>query len=467
MSVPPKKPLQPLDKLKTSAFDRRLSIAKTSLNIGKRWATNNAIGLFKNKEEKALQKQVFIKEQSEYLVNELGKLKGSVVKIGQMLALYGEHFLPPEITKALQTLNDNTTTFAWHIIDSALKKELGEKVYDFEIEHHPIGTASLAQVHRATHKKTGEQVVFKVQYPNIADAVDSDLDLFHQLLKVTNLVPQTRQLDEWFEEIRDLLHHEVNYLLEAKTTQLFYERLANDERYIVPKILPEYSTARLLCMSYEAGISIHDEQIFNLSQHRKNHIAKASIDIMLKEIFLWGDMQTDPNFGNYLIRLGKNDDEMDKLILLDFGAIRQFDEKLLDIAKDLMLAGYYHDRQKMVQIIDKAGGFYPFFANINTQVKSDLVDLFLLASEPFSLPSQNPNIPDFALTEQQYYLWKNSDLHNRVIKLASKSATSKAFSVPPKELMFISRKFIGAYTFMTVLNATSKADELMQAFIGK
>lgn len=454
---------QPLDEIKTSAFDRRLSLAKTSFNIGKRWATSSAVNLFKSKEEKTLQKQAFIKEQSQYLVAELGKLKGSVVKIGQMLALYGEHFLPPEVTEALHTLNDNTATFSWNIIQSALIKELGDKIHEFAIEQTPIGTASLAQVHKAVHKSTGEPLVFKVQYPNIAEAVDSDLDLFRQLLKVTNIVPQTRQLDDWFEEIRDLLHHEVNYLLEAKTTELFYQRLQHDKRYVVPKVLPEYSTARVLCMSYESGISINSDQIANLPPHRKDRLAQASIELMLKEIFVWGDMQTDPNFGNYLIRLNDNGD--DKLVLLDFGAIRQFDDKLLSVAKNLMLAGHQHDHEKMRQAITQAGDFYPFFANLNEKVKADMVELCLLASEPFSLPAQNPTIPNHVLDKDGYYLWEHSDLHNRVLKLAGLSATSKSFSVPPKELMFISRKFIGAYTFMTVFSAKTKADLLMKDFI--
>ena len=456
---------QPLDQLKTSAFDRRLSIAKASLNIGRRWATNSAFGLFKSKEEKAAQKQVFMREQAQYLVDELGKLKGSVVKIGQMLALYGEHFLPPEITEALQTLNSQTTAFAWPIIESALQQELGEKIHEFDIDHTPIGTASLAQVHRAVHKATGEQVVFKVQYPNIANAVDSDLDLFRQLLKVTNVVPQTRQLDEWFEEIRDLLHHEVNYLLEAKTTETFYQRFAGDQRYVVPRIINEYSTARLLCMSYERGVSILDEQVFALPQERRNAIGQASIEIMLREIFEWGDMQTDPNFGNYLIRLAEHSDQhIDQLILLDFGAIRQFDDKLLTIARNLLLAGFYHDRGKMRQVIDQAGEHFEFFANLTDAVKDDMVALCLLASEPFSLPSRNPTIPPNVLDVHGNYIWAESDLHNRVIKLAGKSATSTAFSVPPKELMFISRKFIGAYTFMTVLDARTKAHDLIAKF---
>lgn len=457
---------QPLDALKTSALDRRLSIAKASLNIGRRWATNSAFGLFKTKEEKQLQKQAFMREQAQYLVEELGKLKGSVVKIGQMLALYGEHFLPPEITEALQTLNDQTTAFAYPIIESALLNELGEKIHEFDIDPNPIGTASLAQVHRATHKPTGEQVVFKVQYPKIADAIDSDLDLFRQLLKVTNAVPQTRQLDEWFEEIRDLLHHEVNYLLEADTTELFYQRLQGDNRYVVPRIWRTFSTARVLCMTFEAGVSIMDERVFALPQVRRDAIGQAAIEIMLREIFEWGDMQTDPNFGNYLIRLAEDSGQaIDQLVLLDFGAIRQFDDSLLSIAKSLMAAGFYHDSHKMTQAIESAGQVYPFFANLTSQIKADMVDLFLLASEPFSLPAYNPTIPKQALDKDGYYLWAESDLHNRVIKLAGQSAASKAFSVPPKELMFISRKFIGAYTFMTVLEARTKAEDLVGKFL--
>ena len=151
-------------------------------------------------------------------------------------------------------------------------------------------------------------------------------------------------------------------------------------------------------------------------------------------------------------------------MLLDFGAIRQFDDNLLLIARNLLLAGVFHDRSKMRQAIDQAGKHFEFFANLSDSVKNDMVELCLLASEPFSLPSRNPTIPPHALDVHGNYIWAQSDLHNRVIKLASKSATSKSFSVPPKELMFISRKFIGAYTFMTVLDARTKAHDLMATF---
>jgi len=90
---------QSIDSLKTSGFERRMSIAKTSLNIGRRWAGNSVSGMFLNKEARTARNQAFMEEQATYLATELGKLKGSVVKIGQMLAIYGEHILPPEITR--------------------------------------------------------------------------------------------------------------------------------------------------------------------------------------------------------------------------------------------------------------------------------------------------------------------------------------------------------------------------------
>lgn len=453
-----------LDELKTSRFDRHLSIAKTSLNLGRRWAGNSVSGLFLSKEAKEARKQDFLQEQANYLVSELGKLKGSVVKIGQMLALYGEHMLPPEITQALQSLNDNTATLSWSVIESTLKSQLKDKFDDFDINPLPIGTASLAQVHRATIKKTGQQVVLKVQYPGVADAIDSDLSLFKQLLKVTNVIPQTRALDTWFEEIRDLLHHEVNYLIEATTTERFYQRLKDDSRYVVPQILPEYSTNQVLCMSYEEGVPISSHALQQLSQERRDAIGQAAINIMIQEIFVWGEMQTDPNFGNYLVRLDET--HGDKLVLLDFGAVRQFDEQLLTIAKKFLIAGFYHDKHAMMSVMEHHTG-YAFFDTMSPTIRSDMADIFLLATEPFSHPDHNHSLPASCLDEQHRYLWANSQLHTRLMKYTRQAMQSKEFNMPPKELMFISRKFIGAYTFLTVLNARTHADDLIKPFIDK
>lgn len=452
---------QSIDNLKTSGFERRLSIAKTSLNIGRRWAGNSVSGMFLDKDARTARNQVFMETQANYIAEELGKLKGSVVKIGQMLAMYGEHVLPPEITRALQTLNDDTATLAWPKIEQALRYTLGDKLSELDIDPIAIGTASLAQVHRATVIATGEQVVLKIQYPGVADAIDSDLALFKRLLKVSNVVPQTRALDAWFEEIRDLLHHEVDYNSEAATTERFYQRLQDDARYVVPKINRDYSSKRLLCMSYEPGISVTSDALQSLSLERRNAIGQSAIEIMMREIFVWGEMQTDPNFGNYLIRLSEQEDELDKLVLLDFGAIRQFDSALLTIAHNLLRAGYYHDKQAMKAAMTG----YEFFDTMSEKVTSDIASLFLLATEPFSTPDNNSNIPKNCLDEQRHYIWANSKLHSRISATASRAMKSLEFNLPPKEFMFISRKFIGAYTFLTVIDARTDSAKLVKPFL--
>ncbi|GAA5005587.1 AarF/ABC1/UbiB kinase family protein [Acinetobacter puyangensis] len=450
-----------LDNLKTSAFDRRLSIAKASLLAGTRWATANATSMFSSETEKEKIRKQAMTEQANYLVQEIGKLKGSVVKIGQMMALYGEHFLPVEITTALNTLNDKTVALSWSAIEPHLRSQLGSKLDELNVDREPIGTASLAQVHRATRKSDGLELVLKIQYPGVAEAIDSDMSLFRSMLKLTRMVPQTREFDEWYEEVRSMMHREVDYDMEASTTKRFAERLAKDDRYIVPHIVDDYSNDRILCMTFERGVPINSPAMLTLPQARRNALGEASLDIAVRELFEWGEMQTDPNFGNYLVRLGNGADIKDKIVLLDFGAIRQFDDHLLSVARHLIIAGYHHDKAQMVAAMTG----YHFFDSIPASIKPDMAEVFLLATEAFSTPQNNPQMPAGLMDAEHRYDWKKSQLHSRVIQQASKSMASRYFSVPPKEFMFISRKFIGAYTFMTVIDAKTNIRDMVTPFL--
>ena len=450
-----------LKQLKTSSMDRRLSIAKASLLAGTRWAASSATTIFSSEAEKEKKRKKAMKEQADYLVSEIGKLKGSIVKIGQMMALYGEHFLPEEITQALNTLNNQTVALAWPAIKQQLEQQLGSKLHDLTIDREPLGTASLAQVHRATRNSDGLEIVLKIQYPGVADAIDSDMSLFRNMLKLTRMVPQTREFDQWFDEVREMMHREVNYKIEAATTRRFAERLKDDSRYIVPQIVDEYCTDQVLCMTFERGVPINSPVMLSLPQERRNQLGEASLEIAVREIFEWGEMQTDPNFGNYLVRLGDGAEAQDKIVLLDFGAIRQFDEHLLKVARNLIKAGYDHNIDEMVHAMTG----YEFFDSIPQSIKPDMAKVFLLATEAFSSIMNNPDLPAGVMDANQRYDWKKSQLHSRVMQRASKSMASRYFSVPPKEFMFISRKFIGAYTFMTVIDAKTNVRKMVANFL--
>lgn len=450
-----------LDQLKTSAFDRRFSIAKASVVAGTRWATANASSMFANDENKSKKRKQAMSDQANYLVQEIGKLKGSIVKIGQMMALYGEHFLPEEITQALHTLNNNTVALSWPAIKAQLRSELGAKLDDLTVDHEPLGTASLAQVHRAVRKSDGLEIVLKVQYPGVAEAIDSDMSLFKNMLKLTRMVPQTREFDEWFDEVREMMHREVDYHMEAATTKRFYDRLHDDGRYIVPQVIDEYTTNRVLCMTFERGVPINSPVMLSLPQARRDKLGEASLEVAIREIFEWDEMQTDPNFGNYLVRLGNGKDIQDQIVLLDFGAIRQFDQNLLKVARGLIVAGYQHDLNQMISAMQG----YSFFDQMPDSVKPGMAKVFMLATESFSSPQNNPDLPPDVMDADGKYNWRKSQLHGRVIKQAGESMASRYFSVPPKEFMFISRKFIGAYTFMTVIDAHTNMRKILEAHL--
>lgn len=452
---------QKLQHLKTGGFERRWSLAKASIVAGTRFATSSASTMFSDEATRELKRKKSMGEQAEYLVNEMGKLKGSIVKIGQMMALYGEHFLPDEVTRAFHQLNDNTIALEWSTIEAHIKQELGEKRFnDLIIDHEPLGAASLAQVHRARRKSDGTELVLKVQYPGVADAIDSDLSLVAQMMRLARVVPQTREFDEWLEEVRSMMHREVNYPQELETTRLFKEHLKGDERYVVPKVYPDYSTPRILAMSYEHGVPINSNAIMTLSQERRNKLAEASLEICFREIFDWGEMQTDPNFGNYLVRLGDGESTPDKIILLDFGAVRDFPEDLLDLARRFTKASALRDREALLAAMNS----FNFFDTMPLEVKIGIGDLFFLAVEPFS---DLKDAPSNAITADGRYIWAKSNLHNRVLMQAAKSAANRHFTVPPKELMFISRKFVGAYTFMTVIDAQIDGQKLFAPFLAK
>src|SRR5690606_35835455 len=133
--------------------------------------------------------------------------------------------LPEVVIKELCLLNDHTESLAWSTIKSELKKELGIFFDDFIIDPEPIGSASLAQVHKAVIKKTGEAVCLKVQYPGIAEAIDSDLKDLALLLKLSGYLSKDDAFDYWMNEFSLMLRQEVDYVKEKATTQHFYNLL--------------------------------------------------------------------------------------------------------------------------------------------------------------------------------------------------------------------------------------------------
>lgn len=450
-----------VDRIKTGALERRFSLARAGFVATTRFALQSAGNLLNSGDTRTRRQKEILSGQAQYLVKELGKLKGSVVKIGQMMALLGEHFLPDEVTAALHMLESETTALAWPAMEQHLREQLGDRMDELEIEQEPLGAASLGQVHKARRKTDGRELALKIQYPGVAAAIDSDLDAVVQLLRLTRLVPMNEDFQGWLEEVRSMLKREVNYGLELETTRHFSEILHDDPRFRVPDVFPEYSTDSVLCTSFERGVGVADPKVLALPQQRRNAIGKAIMDICCREVFVWSKMQTDPNFGNYLIHIAEGADDSDRIVLLDFGAFRDFDESVLGPGKEMIRASFFRDRERLLKALQDLKFLH---RNVPEKNLNQFIELCFMAVEVLADPDVHP-MPDYVLNERREYLWGKSDLPDRVMLKASKSALSVHFDVPPKEFIFLARKLLGAYTFLHVIRAEVRGDTILRPYL--
>ncbi len=433
---------EPLKDLRTTLLTRGFSLARASWKAGAlaagQWlngsdpkSSNNWLG------------------KVELLIDELGKLKGTAMKVGQTLSIYGEHLLPKEVNELLKTLQQNSPPLAWDKIHAVLRKELGEdKLQQLNIDQEPVAAASIGQVHKAQVKATGQTLALKVQYPGVAEAVETDLKLLKFILNLSEIVPRGPRFDQIFSEIRDMFNQEIDYSIELKFAQSFRERLKDDDRYVVPDVFPEFSSQRVIAYEYIEGHRADSAEVQALSLERRNHLGRSYLDLYLRELFEFRQVQTDPHLGNYRIQIDPSSDK-DRLVLFDFGAVRDVPSHFLK--------SYYYVVEGSIQadprLIEKAGRMLGLILPEDPlQLVEDYVKLTLLIVEPFS-------------DTKNVYDWGISDLPKRVASQGTKIATSYRLRAPPRELIFLDRKLGGVFIFLSVLKCKMAARDLVLAAI--
>ena len=152
-----------IKQIQQGGLRRRIALGTAGARSGLGLLSSRASGLFVPKDKQQAHNDAALEREALRFVAYLGELKGAYVKIGQMLALYGEHILPKPITQALHTLEDQTSALQWDTIKPSLQQDLGESFNELEIKHDAFAAASLAQVHRATATQEGIDLALKVQ----------------------------------------------------------------------------------------------------------------------------------------------------------------------------------------------------------------------------------------------------------------------------------------------------------------
>ena len=289
----------------------------------------------------------------------LGGLKGPLMKVAQLLSTIPD-VLPPEYAAELGKLQANAPPMGAAFVKRRMQAELGpdwqKRFGSFELA--PAAAASLGQVHRAT-SHDGAKLACKLQYPDMASAVEADLrqlDLLFALHRRMDPSIDTREIGK---EIGERVREELDYRREAKQAALYAHMLAGTDEVRVPNIHADLSTGRLLTMDWLDGeplLSFKDH-----SQDVRNAIGIAMFKAWWVPFSRFGVIHGDPHLGNYAVRDGGTG-----INLLDYGCIRIFPPKFVGGVVDLYRGLQTGDEARIVHAYEVWG-----FKNL----KRELIDV--------------------------------------------------------------------------------------------
>jgi predicted unusual protein kinase regulating ubiquinone biosynthesis (AarF/ABC1/UbiB family) len=312
-------------------LERGLAAVNLVARGGARYASN-APKLFAAAGEARQQlRQDLALETAQDVAETLGAMKGVLMKIGQM-ASYIDEGLSPAVRRTLSRLQDSVPPMSPQLAATVVESELGEPPERAfaEWDPEPIAAASIGQVHRAiTHD--GRAVAVKVQYPGIAEAIAADLDNVALLRRMLKITAPSQDVDALLSELRDRVLEEIDYRREAANQALFAEYYDGHPTIIVPKIISELSTRRVVTSELAVGTRFAD--LANWPQHERDLAAETIFRFVFRSLYELHAFNGDPHPGNYLFH-GDG-----KVTFLDFGLVKHFTATellpLMNMAKNL------------------------------------------------------------------------------------------------------------------------------------
>ncbi len=373
----------------------------------------------------------------------LGGLKGPLMKVAQILATIPDA-LPSEYVDELKQLQANAPSMGWPFVKRRMTAELGvgwqRKFGSFE--RHAAHAASLGQVHTAT-AKDGTKLACKLQYPDMASAVEADLRQLKLVFTIYERYDNAISTRQIHAELSERLREELDYKREAKHMQLYGAMLSGVEEVHIPTPLPELCTDRLLTMSWLGGEPLMGFKGADLEV--RNRIARNMFNAWYVPFYEYGVIHGDPHLGNYTVR----DDHT--VNLLDFGCIRVFPPKFVSGVIDLYRALSQKDEALAVHAYE-TWGF--------TGMSKEMIDTLNIWAEFIYAPLMEDKIQKIQETDSgQYGAQVAGKVHRELRRLGGVE--------PPREFVLMDRAAVGLGSVFMHLRAEINWHRLFHDLIGE
>lgn len=297
-------------------------------------------------------------ETASDLARDLEELGPTWVKLGQLLATRAD-LLPEAHIAALSTLQDDVDPLPFDTVREVVESELDVRVSNaFEtFDEEPLASASLGQVHRAV-LRDGRQVAVKVQRPGIRDTIEQDLEIMRTIagmLDEHTEVGERYRISHIVEEFRRSLARELDYRREAVSLDELRANLSSFDRLVVPEHIPDFTTPRVLTMTYVDGVKVTEMGDLRRLDLDGDALVDDLFRAYLKQMLADGFVHADPHPGNVLL----TDD--DRLALIDVGMIIRFEPQTRERLLRLLLAVADGEADQAATVALAMGTRTPFF----------------------------------------------------------------------------------------------------------
>ena len=300
--------MKTIDYIPTSKIERATKLVQTGAKVG----VNYLKYYGKKMVNSDLTRDKLNEDNAEDIYDGLKSLKGSALKVAQMLSM-DKSFLPQAYVEKFSLSQFSVPPLSAPLVLKTFKTNFGKTPYEIfdEFNANSVNAASIGQVHSAV--KNNKKLAVKIQYPGVANSISSDLALVKPIaIRMFNL--QGKDSDKYFKEVEDKLIEETNYLLELQQSQEVVDACKKIDNLVFPEYYPEYSSEKIITMDWMTGV--HLSEFKNSDPIIANKIGQALWDFYMYQIHVLKKVHADPHPGNFLVN------DKNELIAIDFGCMK-------------------------------------------------------------------------------------------------------------------------------------------------
>ncbi len=437
--------MKTLDRIPTGKIERATQLVKTGFKVG-----GNYVAYYGEKiVNPSLNKDKLNENNAEDIYDGLKNLKGSALKVAQMLSM-DKIIMPQAYVDKFSLSQFSVPPLSAPLVRKTFKKYLGkypEEIYD-SFTPDALNAASIGQVHKAT--KDGKNFAVKIQYPGVSDSISSDLAIVKPFAtRMFNL--KGKDSEKYFKEVEDKLLEETDYVLELKQSIEVSKKCNAIENLRFPNYYPEFSSEKILTMEWIDGEHLSEFTVHNKDREKGDKIGQALWDFYMYQMHFLKQVHADPHPGNFLI------DANGILVAIDFGCMKQVPEEFyipyFELAKPEVIDNPVLFNQKLVELEILRSDDTPKEIKYFTKLFHEMLSLF---TQPFH--GEEFDFSDDAFFAKIASMGEEFAKDTQIRKMNGNRGS--------KHFLYINRTFFGLYNLLHDLKARISTNSF-QKYISK